>query len=98
MNKEQAKDLLSRLRHLNYEMIKAQDSSNHSQEEKLEIHLNGIGFALIALGYEDFWYTFLEGECGHNFSLTGKETEDELNKHYEEMNGYYDLLKVEESA
>ncbi|WP_289135562.1 helix-turn-helix domain-containing protein [uncultured Brevibacillus sp.] len=42
--------------------------------------------------------TFLECECGHNFSLTGKETEDELQKHYEEMNGYYDLLNVEESA
>lgn len=93
MNKEQAKTLLSRLRQLNFGMIKAQDSNNHAQEEKFEIYLNGIAFALNALGHEDLWDTFLECECGHNFSLTGNETEDELKKHYEEMDSYYDLLK-----
>lgn len=45
----------------------------------------GVVFTLVALGHTEFFDTFIKCECGHNFELTGKETEDELQKHYSEM-------------
>jgi len=98
VNKEQMEHMLKKLRWLNFELIKAQEAGYKAEEDKLDVHSSGVFFTLETLGHGDFLETFLECECGHNFSLTGNETEDELMKHYEEMNGYYDLLKVEESA
>jgi len=98
VNKAQMERILRKLRWLNFAMIKAQEAGDKEEERLLETELSGVTFTLITLGYSDFLDMFLECECGHNFSLTGNETEDELKKHYEEMNGYYDLLKVEETA
>lgn len=94
MDKAQMERILRKLRWLNFAMIKAQEAGNQEEERLLENELSGVAFTLITLGYSDFLDTFLECECGHNFSLTGKETEGELKKHYAEMDNYYDLLKV----
>ncbi|GIO08762.1 hypothetical protein J31TS6_47900 [Brevibacillus reuszeri] len=94
MDKAQMERILRKLRWLNFAMIKAQEAGNQEEERLLETELSGVSFTLITLGYSDFLDTFLECECGHNFSLTGKETEGELKKHYAEMDNYYDLLKV----
>jgi hypothetical protein len=98
VNKKQMTNMLKKLRWANFEMIKAQEAGDKKQEELLEAHMGGVSFTLLVLGYSDFFETFMECECPHNFSLTGKETEEELQKHYEEMDNYYDLLKTEESA
>lgn len=98
MNKRQAEHMLKKLRWLNFELIKAQEAGDKTEEEKLDTHASGVFFTLETLGHGDFLETFLECECGHNFSLTGKETEEELQEHYAEMDSYYDLLKMEESA
>ncbi|WP_289136306.1 hypothetical protein [uncultured Brevibacillus sp.] len=80
MNKKQMEHMLKKLRWLNFEMIKAQEAGDKAEEEKLDIHSGGVFFTLESLGHDEFLETFLECECGHNFGLTGKETEDELMK------------------
>lgn len=92
MDKVQMKNMLKKLRWANFEMIKAQEAGDKKQEELLEAHIGGVSFTLLVLGYSDFFETFMECECPHNFGLTGQETEDELKKHYAEMDNYYNLL------
>lgn len=89
MEVKQVKGLLEKLRWINIEMIKAQDVGDKKQEELLETHMSGVTFVLQTFGYENFLDTFFECECGHNFGLTGNETEEELKAHYKAMDDYY---------
>lgn len=89
MEVKEVKHLLAKMRWLNFEMIKAQESGDKKREELLDSHMGGITFTLQVLGWDSFLETFIDCECGHNFSLTGKETEEELQAHYKAMDDYY---------
>ncbi|MGG3873204.1 hypothetical protein [Brevibacillus laterosporus] len=98
MNKTQIEYMLKMLRWINFETIKAQKEGDQKQEVLLGINLSGVAYALVTLGHREFLEMFYECECGHNFELTGEETEDELQKHYSEMDKYYQLFDKNLSA
>lgn len=93
MTDNQKRKLLVEMRHLNIASIKAQDEGNEKLDKELAFFTNGFATAVVAAfdEGEDFMSIFMECECGHNFSLTGKETDEELEKHYSYMDAYYNF-------
>lgn len=91
MNNEQKRNALVQMRSLNIASIIAQEEGNEQKEKELSHYTNGFATAIFSLFEEgeEFLSIFMECECGHNFSLTGKETEEELTKHYKWMDNYY---------
>lgn len=91
MNEQQKRNLLVEMRNLNIASIKAQNEGDENRDRELMYFTNGFATAVIAAfdEGEEFISIFMECECGHNFSLTGKETDEELEKHYSYMNAYY---------
>jgi len=93
MNNEQKRKALAQMRNLNIASIKAQEEGNERLEKELSYYTNGFASAVCSLFEEgeEFLSIFMDCECGHNFSLTGKETDEELERHYKYMDAYYKL-------
>jgi hypothetical protein len=92
MNEKQKRDLLAQMRNVNIASIKAFDEGNKKLNVDLGHYTNGFTTAIYTLfgdEGEEFMSIFMECECGHNFSLTGNETDEELEKHYSYMDAYY---------
>lgn len=99
MNEKQKRNLLVEMRNLNIASIKAQEEGNEKIDKELSYFTNGFATAVVAAFEEgeEFISIFMECECGHNFSLTGKETDEELEKHYSYMDRYYKFESGDEN-